>query len=46
VPVATVITLYIHRVFVGSPESRRTLGRPRYRWKNILKNLEIEWEGM
>jgi hypothetical protein len=40
VPDATVITLFIHRVLVANPESRRALGRPRYRWEDIMKNLK------
>jgi len=31
---------------VGNPECRRALGRPRCRWEDILRNLEIGWEGM
>ena len=45
-PDANVITLYICRVFVGNPESRRALGRPRCRWEDILRNLQIGWEGV
>jgi hypothetical protein len=37
-----------HRVLVGSPERKRPLGIPRYRWKdNIKVDLrEIGWCGM
>jgi hypothetical protein len=27
----------VFRVLVGNPEGRRPLGRPRLRWKNIIK---------
>jgi hypothetical protein len=37
-----------YRVFVGEPEEKRPLGRPRHGWvKNIKMDLrEIEWDGM
>jgi hypothetical protein len=37
-----------YRIFVGKPEGRRSLGRPRRRWvDNIKIDLrEIEWDGM
>jgi hypothetical protein len=35
-----------YRLFVGKPEGKRPLGRPR-RWVNIKMNLrEIRWGGM
>jgi len=35
-------------ILVGKPEGKRSLGRPRRRWKdNIRVNLmEIRWEGV
>ena len=27
----------VHRVLVGKPEGKRTLGRPRNRWENYIK---------
>ena len=27
----------VHRVLVGKPEVKRTLGRPRYRWEGDIK---------
>jgi hypothetical protein len=27
----------VYRVFVGKPEGKRQLGRPRYRWKDNIK---------
>jgi hypothetical protein len=27
----------VHRVLVGNPEGKRTLGRPRRRWENNIK---------
>jgi hypothetical protein len=37
-----------HRIFVGKPEGKRLLGRPRRRWvDNIKKHLrEIGWDGV
>jgi hypothetical protein len=37
-----------HRTFVGKPEGNRPLGRPRRRWKNIVKMdfREIGWGSM
>jgi hypothetical protein len=34
-----------YRIFVGRPEGRRPLGRPRRRWEDIIKmNLqEVGW---
>jgi hypothetical protein len=36
------------RVLVGKPEGKRPLGRPRFRWKDIMKvNLqEVGCDGM
>ena len=30
----------VHRVFVGKPEGKRPLGRPRRRWKDIKMDLQ------
>ena len=27
----------VHKVFVGKPEGKRPLGRPRHRWKDDIK---------
>jgi hypothetical protein len=27
----------VHRVLVGKPEGKRSLGRPRHRWENNIK---------
>jgi hypothetical protein len=37
-----------YRIFVGNPEGKRPLGRPRRRWMgNIKMDLrEIGWDGM
>jgi hypothetical protein len=37
-----------YRIFVGRPEGRRPLRRPRHRWEdNIKMDLqEVEWRGM
>jgi hypothetical protein len=37
-----------HRIFVGKPEGKRPLGRPRHRWvDNIKIDLrETAWGGM
>jgi len=29
----------VHRVLVGKPEGKRSLGRPRCRWENIKMDL-------
>jgi hypothetical protein len=34
-----------YRVLVGRPEGRRTLGRPRRRWRIILKWILKKWDG-
>jgi hypothetical protein len=31
---------------VGKPEGKRPLGRPRSRWVDNIKILEIGWDGM
>ena len=38
----------VYRVWVGKPEGKKTLGRPRRRWENNIKmNLqEVGCEGM
>jgi hypothetical protein len=38
----------VYRIFVGKPEEKRQLGRPRRRWVgNIRMNIgEIEWDGV
>jgi hypothetical protein len=37
-----------YRIFVGNPESKRPLGRPRRRWvdHNKMDLREIKWDGM
>ena len=37
----------VHRVLVGRPEGRRSLDRPRRRWKYIIKIdlYEVSWGG-
>jgi hypothetical protein len=37
-----------NRIFVGKPEGKRPLGRPRRRWEDNIKMVlrEIEWGGM
>jgi hypothetical protein len=40
-----------HRVLVGKPERKRTLGRPRRRWEenskiNLKKSFGSEWTGL
>jgi hypothetical protein len=36
------------RIFVGKPEGKRPLGRPRRRWVDSINIdfLEIEWDGV
>jgi hypothetical protein len=37
----------VHRVLVGKPEGKRTLGRPRRRWEdNIKMNPQEGWSGV
>jgi hypothetical protein len=36
----------VHRVLVGKPEGKRPLGRPRRRWKIILRWIFRKWEGV
>jgi hypothetical protein len=37
-----------YRIFVGKPEGKRSLGRPRYTWVNNIKMdlREIGWDGI
>jgi hypothetical protein len=37
-----------YRIFVGNPEGKRQLGRPRRRWVYNIKmdSREIGWDGM
>jgi hypothetical protein len=37
-----------YRIFVGQPEGKRPLGRPRRRWVTNIKmyQREIGWDGM
>jgi hypothetical protein len=36
------------RIFVGMPEGKKLIGRPRRRWENNIKTdcKEIEWYGV
>jgi hypothetical protein len=34
-----------YRVLVGKPEGRRPLGRPRRKWRIILKWILEKWDG-
>jgi len=34
----------VYRVLVGKPEGRRPLGRPRNRWRIILRWIFRKWE--
>jgi hypothetical protein len=34
----------VHRVFVGKPEGKRPLGRPRRRWDLILRWIFRKWD--
>jgi hypothetical protein len=36
----------VHRVLVGKPEGKRTLGRPRRRWEDNIKRDLQEMEGV
>ena len=38
----------IYRVWMGKPDGKRPLGRPRYRWEdnNKMDLLEVGWRGM
>jgi hypothetical protein len=38
----------VYRIFVGKPEGKRPLGRPRYKWvDNNKKDLrDIGWDGV
>jgi hypothetical protein len=36
----------VHRVLVGKPEGKRPLGRPRRRWKIILRWIFRKFEGV
>jgi hypothetical protein len=35
----------VHTWFVGNPEGRRPLARPRHRWRVILKWIFETWDG-
>jgi hypothetical protein len=40
-----------YRLFVGKPEGKRLLGRPRRRWVDNIRNLEVgcgdvDWIGL
>jgi len=35
----------VDRVLVGKPEGKRLLGRPRRRWRIILRWIFGKWEG-
>jgi hypothetical protein len=34
-----------YRIFVGKPEGRRPLGRPRRRWVDSVK-MNLKWDGI
>ena len=36
----------VHRILVGKPEGKRPLGRPRRRWKDNIKMVIQEVEGL
>ena len=36
----------VHKVLVGKPEGNRPLGRPRRRWRIILRWIFRKWEGV
>jgi hypothetical protein len=36
----------MHRFLVGKPEGKRPLGRPRRRWRIILRRIFRKWEGV
>ena len=36
----------VHRVLVGKPEGKRTLGRSRRRWENNIRWIFRKWEGV
>jgi hypothetical protein len=38
----------VHKIFIGKPEGKRPLGRPRRRWENniIMDVREIGWKGV
>ena len=36
----------VHKVLVGKPEGKKTLGRPRRRWRIILRWIFRKWEGV
>jgi hypothetical protein len=35
-----------YRIFVGKPECKRPLGRPRRKWVNNMHLREIGWDDM
>ena len=36
----------VHNILVGKPEGKRPLGRPRRRWRVILRWILRKWEGV
>jgi hypothetical protein len=36
----------VHRVLVGKPEGKRSLGRPRRRWEDNIKKILRKLEGL
>jgi hypothetical protein len=42
------VKLNAYRIFMGKPEEKRPLGRPRCKWVNNIKTdlREIRWGGM
>jgi hypothetical protein len=37
-----------YKIFVGKPDGKRTLGKPRRRWENNIRMnlMETRWEGV
>ena len=36
----------MYRVLVGKPERRRPLGRPRHRWEDNIKKMDLQEVGI
>jgi len=35
----------VYRVFVEKPEGKRSLGRPRSRWEEVIRWIFRKWDG-